>query len=109
MWRIFFLAHLGLSVADPDLQITGQGREGGRPVIYTLTQERGLVSKTSLFSVLRASVWSKNKGLGPGPPMPLPWIRNSTTQETFAEVLLTDFISFQKCSLQPFDRQRGKA
>ena len=30
MWRIFFLAHLGLSVADPDFQISGGGGGMGR-------------------------------------------------------------------------------
>ena len=56
------------------------------------------------------SVWSKNKrGEGGGPPGRLPWICNFTTQEMFAEVLLTVFRSFQKYSSQPLDRQCGKA
>ena len=41
-------------MADPDLQVRGRG---GSP--------------KKIFSALRASFWSKNKG-GPGP---LPWIR----------------------------------
>ena len=56
------------------------------------------------------SVWSKNKrGGGGGPPGRLPWIRSFTTEEVFAEVLLTVFRSFQKYSSQPLDRKCGKA
>ena len=47
------------SVPDPDLEIRGGGRGGGHPD----PDVRG-VSK-ELFSALRASVYSKNKG---GPP-----------------------------------------
>ena len=46
-------------MANPDLQIRGEGGEEA-------------VSK-KIFSALQASVWSKNKGGGgPGPPGPSP-------------------------------------
>ena len=62
LWSLVLL-HLRLyPVANPDLQI-----RGGGAVIQTL-REGGGGSKT-LFSALRASVWSKNKG-GPGYPGP---------------------------------------
>ena len=48
------------------------GGGGGGGVIQTLRQGEGVSKK--FFSALRASVWSKNKR-GPGPPVPLPWIR----------------------------------
>ena len=50
------------TVADPDLQISGGGG-GGSPKLK------------QIFSVLRASFWSKNNGR-PGPPGLLPWIRH---------------------------------
>ena len=56
---------------DPDLEITtGGGGEGGGAVIQAI-RKRGALSQ-KIFSALRASVWSKNKG-GPGP---LPWVRH---------------------------------
>ena len=51
------------------------------------------------FGPSALSFGRKMEGLRP--PGPLPWICNFTTQETLAEVLLTDFISFQKYSPQP--------
>ena len=60
LWNCFQKHNLYLSVADPDLQIRGgpghpdpEIREGG-----------GTISK-KIFPALLASVWSKNKGLGP--------------------------------------------
>ena len=47
-------------MADPDLEIRGWGRGGQGEGIQTLRQE-GAVSK-KIFSALRASVSSKNKG-----------------------------------------------
>jgi len=50
------------AVADPDLQI----REGpGHP-----DPGEGGLSPKKIFSALRASVWSNNKGGGAGPPAP---------------------------------------
>jgi len=62
---------LNSTVADLDLQIKGGGRDGhpDREI------RGGGRSQKKFFSVLRASVWSKNKG-GQGPPGPLPWIRH---------------------------------
>ena len=62
-------------VADPDLQIRGEGG-GGHPD----HKIRGAVLK-NFFSAFRASVWSRSKwgqvwGGGVGPPGPLPWIRH---------------------------------
>ena len=55
-------------MSDPDLEIRGGGWSS-RP----LDKGGGPVSKKRIFSALRASVWSKNKGLAepPGPPPPL--------------------------------------
>ena len=50
-----------MAVPDPDLEIKGGRGEGGGGVGV------GAVSK-KMFSALRASVWSKNKG---GPPLDL--------------------------------------
>ena len=47
-----------MAVPDPDLEIKGGRGEGGGGVGV------GAVSK-KMFSALRASVWSKNKGGGP--------------------------------------------
>ena len=55
------------SVADPDLQISGEG--SGHPN-FEIRGGGGGFKKTN-FSALRASVWSKNKR-GPGPPGFLP-------------------------------------
>ena len=52
------------SVADPNLQI--RGGAGGGGVIQTLRKGVGLVSKKDFFWLLRAPVWSTNKG-GPSP------------------------------------------
>ena len=51
------------------------------------------------FGSLALRFGRKMEGLGP--PGPLPRICNFTTEETLAEVLLIDFISFQKYSSQP--------
>ena len=51
------------------------------------------------FGPLALRFGRKMEGLGP--PGPLPRICNFTTEETLAEVLLIDFISFQKYSSQP--------
>ena len=92
-------------MADPDLQISGGDGEGGSPDIRT-----ELVSRNFCFRSLGPHFGLKiSGGRGRGGGGRLPWIRNFTTQETFAEVLLTDFMSFQKYSLQPSDRQCGKA
>ena len=59
-----------MTIADPDLQTGKGGGEGGRghpdPEI-----SRGQ-SQKKFFSALLASVWSTNKGVGPGPPGPSP-------------------------------------
>ena len=69
------------TVADLDLQIRGGGRGAGHPDPEI---RGGPVSKKIFFSVLRASVWSKNKG-GPGPaPAPLPWIRHCSKHSRVA-------------------------
>ena len=52
----FYIPQLVKSVPDPDLEINRGG--GGLP---------------KMFSALRASVWSKNRRVGLGPP---PWIRH---------------------------------
>ena len=49
-------------MADPDLQIRG---EGGGHLDPEIRGRPGL--KKYIFSALRASVWSKNKGGGPFP------------------------------------------
>ena len=54
-----------VTVPDPDLQISSRPLDKG---------EGGPVSK-KIFSTLRASVWTKNKGRG-GRPGPLLWIRH---------------------------------
>ena len=51
---------------DPDLEIRGRGGGGG-------------AGGEAVIQTLRASVWSKNKGTGEGPPLAspgLPWIRH---------------------------------
>ena len=57
---LFYILQLVKSVPDPDLEII----RGGGAVF------------PKFFSALRASVWSKNRGVGLGPPGPLPWIRH---------------------------------
>ena len=52
-------------MVDPDLQI-----KGGRGNHPDSKVTEGAISK-KIFSVLRASFWSKNNG-GGGPPGPLP-------------------------------------
>ena len=62
------------AVPDPDLKIRGgKGARSSRP--FDKRGGGGLQKK--LFSALRASVWSKNKGGWAGPPGPLPWFRHS--------------------------------
>ena len=69
LWNCFQKHNLYLSVADPDLQIRGGGGGGGGG-----SRGRGgggggggTISK-KIFPALLASVWSKNKGLGPSLP-----------------------------------------
>ena len=62
------------TVADPDLQIKGGGGRSSRP-----RDTRGARSPKKLFSALRASVWSKNKGT-----RPLPWIRHCSKHSRVA-------------------------
>ena len=60
------------SVPDPDVEVRGEGWGGGgggersgrssRPL-----DKRGSPVSKKIFSALRASVWSKNKGPGPSP------------------------------------------
>ena len=53
---------------DPDLEIRGGGGgwgESSRPL--DKREEVGVGSPKNIFSALRASVWSKNKGGGPSP------------------------------------------
>ena len=59
-------------MADPDLQIRGEGEGGGGACHPDLHLEvRGVVSKKkNFFSALRALVWSKYKGGGPPGPSP---------------------------------------
>ena len=62
------------SVPDPDIEVRGEGWGevggwgGGRSGRSSrpLDKRGSLVSK-KIFSALRASVWSKNKGPGPSP------------------------------------------
>jgi len=53
-----------LTVADPDLQIRGEGGRGwaGHPDLQIRGEGGGLVSK--IFLALQASVWFKNSGGG---------------------------------------------
>ena len=69
------LVIISCPLADPDLQIRGRGR--GRVGDGHLDPEirGGARSQKKFFSALRASVWSKNRGGGGGPPGPLPCIR----------------------------------
>ena len=57
------------AMGDPDLQIKGGGGSS-----HPDPEIRSGQSPKKFFSVLWASVWSKNKGGAP-PPWPLPWIR----------------------------------
>ena len=58
--------YISYALADPDLQIRWSG--GGRS---SRPLDKGEAVSKNIFSVLRASVWSKNKG-EPGPPGPSP-------------------------------------
>ena len=54
------------AVADPDLQIRGEGHSHPDPVI-----RGGELVSNKIFSALHAPVWSKNMGgLGPSGPSP---------------------------------------
>ena len=53
--EFFFLAHLGLSVADPDLQISGGDGKRGSPDI-----REGTGLQKFMFLVLGPSHWFKN-------------------------------------------------
>ena len=55
------------TVPDPDLEINKAGGGGGS---HPDPEIRG-TSLQKIFPALRASVWSKNKGV-PEPPRPLP-------------------------------------
>ena len=57
--------YISYALADPDLQIRWRGGRSSRPL------DKGEAVSKNIFSVLRASVWSKNKG-EPGPPGPSP-------------------------------------
>ena len=50
-------------MADPELQIRGGPGHPG-------PEKRGGGTQKKFFTALRASVWSKTKGWGPGPPAP---------------------------------------
>ena len=52
-----------------------KGGGGGHPDPEISGGEGGGAVSKKIFSALLASFSSKNKG-GPGPPGPLPWIRN---------------------------------
>ena len=67
LFSVQLFKYLWCAVADPDLHVTG----GHHPE----PEIRGGGLK-KIFSALRASVWSKNKGGGQGPPGPLSWIRH---------------------------------
>ena len=54
---------------DPDLEIRRGGRGSSRPL------DKGGRSPPPYFLALRASFWSKNRGVGQ-PPGSLPWIRH---------------------------------
>ena len=56
--EFFFLAHLGLSVADPDLQISGGGGGDGKGGSPDIREGTGL--QKFLFLVLGPSHWFKN-------------------------------------------------
>ena len=55
LWALKWFACKLIMVPDPDLEIRGEWGEGRR-------------SPKKLFSALRASFWSKNKGEGGGVP-----------------------------------------
>ena len=61
--------YISYALADPDLQIRWSGGGGGGRSSRPL--DKGEAVSKNIFSVLRASVWSKNKG-EPGPPGPSP-------------------------------------
>ena len=66
-------------MADPDLQITGGGGVHPRPEIR---EGEGGRPPKKIFSALRASFWSKNKGGSRAPPLDPPldtvshWVEN---------------------------------
>ena len=59
LWALKWFACKLTTVPDPDLEIKGGGGVGGG---------KRRRSPKKLFSALRASVWSKNKGEGGGVP-----------------------------------------
>ena len=59
-------------MAVPDPQIGGGGGGIGAGHLDPEITTKGAISKTKNFSALWASVWSKNKGEGSGPPGPSP-------------------------------------
>ena len=95
-------------MADPDLQISWEGAGGGGGG-HPDPEIRGAPGLPNFsFRPFGPQFGLKIKE-GPRPHRPVPWICNFTTQEMFAEVLLTVFRSFQKYSSQALDRQCGKA
>ena len=76
-----------LTVADPDLQIRGEG-----VVIRTLRKGGGGQSQKQILSALRASIWSKNKGApGRAPPLNPPLI-NADVRGIYQTYFMTLFL-----------------
>ena len=74
LFFLTFVLQRHFLVADPDPQIRGKGRAGGQVQGGHPDPEiRGSSVSKKIFSALRASVWSKNRGGGgAGSPGPLP-------------------------------------
>ena len=73
LFFLTFVLQRHFLVADPDPQIRGKGRAGGQVQGGHPDPEiRGSSVSKKIFSALRASVWSKNRGGGGGSPGPLP-------------------------------------
>ena len=83
-----------LTVADPDLQIRGEG-----VVIRTLRKGGGGQSQKQILSALQASIWSKNKG-APGrapaldPPLINAYVRG-IHQTYFMTLFLIDLYKME--------------